>query len=71
MTSWQALKCGHKQQHGKLIGGKLKMLQHLTALAESTGDDLLSLIGQSFDITAQLESLSLPRILLALLTATL
>ena len=47
------------------------MLQHLTALAESTGDDLLSLIGQSFDITAQLESLSLPRILLALLTATL
>jgi len=44
------------------------MLQHLTALAESTGDDLLSLIGQSFDITAQLESLSLPR---ALLTATL
>ena len=37
------------------------MLQHLTALAESTGDDLLSLIGQSFDITAQLESLSLPR----------
>ena len=47
------------------------MLQHLTALAESKGDDLLSLIGQSFDITAQLESLSLPRILLALLTATL
>ena len=47
------------------------MIQHITTLAENTGEDIMSLIGQSFDLTAQLESLSLPRILLALLTATL
>ena len=45
-------------------------MNFLTVLTENTGEDLLSLIGQSFDITAQLESLSLPRIILALLTAT-
>ena len=47
------------------------MIQYITTFAENTGEDIMSLIGQSFDLTAQLESLSLPRILLALLTATL
>ncbi len=42
----------------------------LNIMAQDTGDDLLSLIGQSFDLSVQFENLSLPRILLALLTAT-
>lgn len=41
---------------------------YITAMAENA--DILSLIGQSFDLSAQLENLSLPRIILALLTAT-
>lgn len=42
----------------------------LNIMAQDAGDDLLSLIGQSFDLSVQFENLSLPRILLALLTAT-
>ncbi len=54
------------------------MSELLRAMAENTtdtttppaGDDIFSLIGESFDLTAQFANLSLPRILLALLTAT-
>lgn len=46
------------------------MTDLLNIMAEEKSDDLLSLLGQSFDLSVQFENLSLPRILLALLTAT-
>lgn len=46
------------------------MTDLVNVLSEGAGEDFFSLIGQSFDLSVQLENLSLPRILLAMLTAT-
>ena len=46
------------------------MTQFLTTLAENAEDDFFALLGQSFDLSQQFANLSLPRILLAMLTAT-
>lgn len=46
------------------------MTELINIMSENASEDFLSLIGQSFDLSVQFENLSLPRILLALLTAT-
>ena len=48
------------------------MTQLLKLMAENTAaeDDFFALLGQSFDLSTQFANLSLPRILLAMLTAT-
>ena len=48
------------------------MTQLLKLMAENTAaeDDFFALLGQSFDLSQQFANLSLPRILLAMLTAT-
>ncbi len=46
------------------------MTDLLTVMEQNT-DDIWSMIGQSLDLSVQLQDLSLPRILLAMLTATI
>ncbi len=46
------------------------MTEFLTVTAENASDDFWSVIAQSLDLSVQLSDLSLPRILLAMLTAT-
>lgn len=47
------------------------MTNLVNILSEGANEDFFALLEQSFDLSMQLENLSLPRILLAMLTATL